>query len=64
MLLTYASSLVVHTDIVIALGPDLRNILRQSDDYLNAKVTQLTKYHTKGARLFLGTIHLQNRKIV
>jgi len=60
MLLTYASSLVVHTDIVIALGPDLR----QSDDYLNAKVTQLTKYHTKGARLFLGTIHLQNRKIV
>jgi len=46
------------------LGPDLQNILRQSYD--NAIVTtkdQITKHLTKNARLFLGTIHLQHRKI-
>jgi len=46
-------------------GPDLQNILRLSYD--NAKVTidlQRTKHPTKGARLFLGMIHLQSCKIV
>jgi len=43
-------------------GTDLQNILRQSYD--NAKVTidvSFTKHPTKDARLFSGTIHLQNR---
>jgi len=51
------------------LGPDFQNILRQS--YVNAKVTidlrrtsNLQKHPTKGARFFLGTIHLQTCKIV
>jgi len=53
----------------IKLGPDLQNILRLSYD--NAKVTidlrrtsNLQNILTKGARLFLGTIHLQSCKIV
>ena len=53
----------------IHLGPDLQNILRQSYD--NAKVTidvrrtsNLHEHPTKGARFFLGTIHLQSCKIV
>jgi len=51
------------------LGPDLQNILRQSYD--NTKVTidlrrtsNLQKHPTKGAKFFLGTIHLQTSKIV
>jgi len=50
------------------LGPDLQNILRQSYD--NAivtndlrRTTNLPNCLTKRARLFLGTIHLQNCKI-
>jgi len=35
----------------------------QSYDLLTADV-QFTKHLTKGAGVFLGTVHLQNRKIV
>jgi len=44
--------------------PDLQNILRQSDD--GAKVTMDLRRtsNLSNAMLFLGTIHLHNRKIV
>jgi len=54
-------------------GPDLQNILRQSYDYLTiVPKLRLTydvrliyqKNLSKNARLSLGTIYLQNRKIV
>ena len=51
-------------------GLDLQNILRQSYDYLTiipklrSTYISFTKHPTNDARLFSGTIHLQNRKIV
>jgi len=50
-------------------GPDLQNILRQSYDNVKVMVdlqrtSNLQKHLAKGARLFLGTIHLQTYKIV
>jgi len=48
-----------------ACGPIYKIFLRQSYD--NAKVTidvSFIKHLTKNARLFSGTVHLQNRKIV
>jgi len=45
--------------------PDLQNILRQCQSYDRLTIdVSSTKHLTKEARLFLGTIHLQNRKIV
>ena len=57
----------------VGLGPDLQNILRQSYDYLTIMPKLRStcdgrliyeKHPTKGARLSLGTIHLQSCKIV
>jgi len=57
----------------VCLGPDLQNILRQSYDYLTIMPKLRSthdgrliyaKHPTKGARLFLGTIHLQSCKII
>ena len=53
-------------------GPDLQNILRQSYDYLTIMPKLRSTYDgrliyktsTKGTRIFLGTIHLQNCNIV
>ena len=50
-------------------GPDLQNILRQSYDNANVtidlrRMSNLQEHPTKGARLFLSTIHLQSCKIV
>jgi len=52
-----------------SLGLDLQNILRQSYDYLAIMPKLRSTYDgrlifTKGARLFLGTIHLQSCEIV
>jgi len=53
-------------------GPDLQNILRQSYGYLTIMAKLRLTYDrrliyqnlSKNARLFLGTIYMQNRKIV
>jgi len=45
--------------LIIILGPDLQNILRQS---YNRRIIYKTSY--EGHRLFLGTIHLHNHRIV
>jgi len=52
-----------------ALGPDLQNILQQSYDSAIVTIdlrrtSNLPNRLTKGERLFLGMIHLQNCKIV
>ena len=44
---------------------NLTIILRQCQSYDRLTIgVSFTKHLTKGARLFSGTIHLQNRKIV
>ena len=64
---------LLYSWVYTARGPDLQNILRQSYNYLTTMPKlrstydgrlKFTKHPTKGARLFLATIHLQSCKIV